>query len=291
MRRATIPALTALLAVCALLVGCAAPPSPPTPTPPGTTTPSVVDFDPGAESVALGLVNLWRVSGAEGESPHTWLRLEAGGFQLWRSCGMIDGSWQATETLFIGSVFGSSGACATKELPTVPWLNKVTGYRHVGDGWELTGASGQVLASLRIDGAPKPIPTAAEFFTQPPEITEHIRASLRQRAPLAAGLSPASREQLSGTWVPSGAAKKTHPHVTFAGDAWTGSDGCNGASGRWTIDAKGAFLATSGAMTQIGCDGAPVPSWIALARTAALDGNTLTLFDLAGSKIATLQRD
>lgn len=283
-----MPALATMLAASALLLGCTAQPAP---APRNPNVPPVADLDTGGESTALGLVNLWRVSGAEGESSTTWLRIDAGDFQLWRSCGMIDGSWQATETLFLASVFGSSGECATNGMPTIPWLEAVSEYHRAGDGWQLSDANGHVLASLSIDGAPKPIASAAEFFTQPPPITDRTRTLLRQRAPLPAGLSAASRAQLSGTWVPAGPAKNTHPHVTFAGDTWTGSDGCNGASGRWTIDAKGAFLATSGAMTLIGCDGAPIPSWISNARTAALDGDLLKLFDVTGSEIATLQRD
>ena len=57
--------------------------------------PPVAGPGAGGVSPALGLVNLWRVAGAEGEDADTWLRLDAQEFQLWRDCGMITGSWKA----------------------------------------------------------------------------------------------------------------------------------------------------------------------------------------------------
>src|SRR5687767_13800723 len=87
------------------LAGCAqSPQAEQTPDPPATENTNV---EPGP----LGLVNLWRVSDAEGESDETWLRLDAHEFQLWRDCGMIQGTWSATETLLLATVFGALGDC------------------------------------------------------------------------------------------------------------------------------------------------------------------------------------
>lgn len=91
--------------------------------------------------------------------------------------------------------------------------------------------------------------------------------------------------------MPVAHAIATDPHVVFERDgSWTGSDGCNGGSGRWVVDPDGAFLATAGAQTLIGCEGAFVPGWVATARTAGLDGQWLKLFDATGTEIARLQR-
>lgn len=252
----------------------------------------------GSESAALGLVNLWRVSGVPDEEVDTWLRLDAGSFQLWRDCGMIDGSWGATETLFLASTYGASGDCVAQEtIPTVEWLDAVTGYRPAVAGWALTDASEAVVATLSIDGAPEPIPTAATFYAEPPVITDRVRELMRKPAPLPTGLSPVTAATMVGKWTPvdfvasTDPSRSTDPHVLFAQDGtWSGSDGCNGGDGRWTVDNAGALLATVGPMTQIGCEGAPVPTWVATARLAGFDGEQLRLLDRDGSEIARLER-
>ena len=153
-------------------------------------------------------------------------------------------------------------------------------------------ASGEVVASLSIDGAPEPIPTAAEFYAQPPEITEKVRAAFHAAASLPAGLTPATPAALDGKWVPVAYAVSTDPHVLFVADGtWTGSDGCNGGQGRWAVGADGEFLATAGPSTLIGCEGAPVPSWAAQATTAGINADGwLLLFDAAGTEIGRLAR-
>lgn len=261
-------------------------------------TPPPTEAGTGPESAALGLVNLWRVSGVPEEEVDTWLRLDAGSFQLWRDCGMIDGSWGATETRFLASIYGASEDCVTPEgFPTAEWLDAVTGYRAVGAGWQLTDAGGGVVATLTIDGAPEPIPTAAKLYTEPPEITDSMREVMRKPAPLPTELRPVTAATLVGKWTPvdfvasPDPSRTTDPHVLFARDGtWTGSDGCNGGNGRWAVDTAGALLATVGPMTQIGCEGAPVPTWVATARLAGFDGELLSLLDLDGSEIARLER-
>lgn len=278
--------LTVTIGVIALLAGCAQSPG-------GTGEPSTSAPDDSGETSAIDLVNLWRVTGAEGEEPETWLRLDAGELQLWRDCGMLVGSWLATDSLLIASLYGGMGECTTTEPPHVPWLESVTGYRAISGGWELTDANGAVIAELTIDGAPEPIPTAAEFFAEPPEITEATRELLRQPADLPSGLTPATSTDLEGRWTPQPpvAGANDEPHVVFSPDGgWTGTDGCNGNQGRWAASATGSFLATSGASTLMMCDGAPVPSWVSSARSVSIDAGVLTLFDIDGIELARLQR-
>lgn len=282
MRRIVLVVLSA-----ALLAGCAGNPTPPT----APDSPSVTGPGSPGESRALGLIGLWRVSGASGEQPDTWLRLDAVEFQLWRDCGMILGSWSAGEEAFIASPYGAIGDCAAGGLPTVAWLESATAYESAGAGWELTDADGVVVASLAVDGAPEPVESAADFYAQPPELTEETYQAFRRSAPLPAGIEAATAESLTGRWVPIEFTGATDPHVDFAADgSWEGSDGCNGAGGRWSSGSGGELLTTAGPSTLIGCDGALVPYWVAAARIAGFDGDRLLLLDRDGNELGRLVR-
>lgn len=283
MKRFALPVVAILL-----LAGCAG--QPPVDDLPPASPPMFAEPGVG-ESAALGLVNLWRVTGAEGEGEETWLRLDAQEFQLWRDCGMINGSWAATDTIFLGEAWGAMGDCATDGMPVVGWLNQVVGFAATAEGYDLLAADGSVVASLSIDGVPEPIPTAAEYFAEPPEITAEVRAQFAAPAPLTVELESATADALQGTWV-SPTIASTNPHVAFAADGtWTGSDGCNGGSGRWAVDGDGGFLATSGPSTLMFCEGAPIPSWVAQAASAGFDADGLLhLFNASGNALGSLAR-
>ena len=285
MKRFAVPVLAALL----VLTGCAGQEPGGVPNP---DAPPMMGVPADGESEAIGLVNLWRVTGATGEADPIWLRLDAGEFQLWRACGMIMGSWRATDTLLIAAPYGAGGECATTTLPEVDWLAQVVGFEVTPDGYDLIDAAGAVVASLSIDGAPEPISTAAEFYTQPPEITDAVREYFRAAATLPHGVATASAEALEGKWVPVAYAVSTDPHALFEPDGtWTSSDGCNRGEGRWVVGADGEFLATSGPSSLIGCEGAPVPSWVAQATMAGINADGwLLLFDAAGTEIGRLAR-
>ncbi len=283
MKRLALPAVAVLM-----LAGCAG--EPPIDDLPPASPPLFAEPGEG-ESAALGLVNLWRVADAPGEADETWLRLDAHEFQLWRDCGVIMGSWVATDSLFLASVHGASGDCVTDAIPSITWLESATSFTETPDGYQLLADGDKVVASLTIDGAPEPIETAAEYLTEPPELTEEVHARFRAPAPLDDGLEPATTEALAGRWVPSETAP-TDPHAVFEpGGTWTGSDGCNGGSGRWAVGDGGDFLATSGPSTLMWCEGAPVPSWLAQATAAGLDADgALHLFDVSGTELGVLIR-
>ncbi|KGJ73484.1 hypothetical protein GY21_10920 [Cryobacterium roopkundense] len=283
----------AALAVALALVVAACAPAPGEQDDSRSNPPPPTDSGNGRESAAIALVDIWRVSGAADEEVDTWLRLDVPEFQLWRDCGMIQGSWRATGSLFLASTYGASGECATgTTLPRVPWLESVSGYRAAGEGWELHDPQGTTLATLTRDGAPDPIPTAADFYTEPPVITDATREALRQPVPLAGSLTPASPEDLAARWVPESDSGTTDAHVVFEADGtWTGSDGCNGGQGRWVADGAGALLTTSGVSTLMSCDGAPVPYWVTQASWAVFDDGWLRLLDMHGSELGRLQQD
>jgi len=271
------------LAACLLVAGCAT-------TPNGTA--SSPDPPVTGGSRAVELLNLWRVTDAPGEPADTWLRIDVAEFQLWRGCGMIHGSWAATDTLFLGSVTGASGECGTTDsMPTIDWLEEVAFYERIAGGWELLGDDGALVATLTIDGAPEPIATAADFYAEPPVVTDDAREALRPPAALPDTLEPAAAAFLHGRWVPMNGASPTDPHVAFdAEGGWSGSDGCNGGGGRWAVDDDGRLPTTSGPSTMIGCEGAPVPTWVATAQRAAIDGDLLVLVAQDGADIARLTR-
>ncbi len=112
-----------------------------------------------------------------------------------------------------------------------------------------------------------------------------------QPAPLPSNLVAATSATLVGRWVPSPVRtyQGTGPFVSFtANGAWTGSDGCNGQGGTWTVGSGGAFHATSGPSTLIGCEGEPVGAWMVGAQRAGFSGSTLILLDASGATLGRL---
>ncbi|WP_024356850.1 META domain-containing protein [Leucobacter chironomi] len=81
------------------------------------------------------------------------------------------------------------------------------------------------------------------------------------------------------------------PSIVFEPDgSYTGNDGCNGIGGRWRNDTGADDTVDLGTMhsTRMFCEG--VDTWLSLARSAELSGDTLTLLDEDGGEIGTLQR-
>lgn len=282
-------AAAATLVALAVLAGCAGG-SGDDGAPPGAGP----DAEVGAGADPVGLIGLWRVHDAEGESDPTWLRLDAPGLDLWRDCGLVTGSWSASGTAMVAAVFGAVGDCGGSAVPEVPWLTSTAAYRSADEGWELLDAAGSVVATLTVDGAPEPIPSVAEAYAEPPEVTAEARAALAPPAALPEGLAAVDAAELEGRWVPASGSgwPAEEPFVEFGADgSWTGSDGCNGAAGRWAVDQGGRLLATEGPMTAIACDGVGVPGAVANAGRAGLDGGTLVLTDAAGEELLRLARD
>jgi hypothetical protein len=250
------------------------------------------DKDVGDNSGDVALVNLWRVSGAVGETPNTWLRLDASEFQLWRDCGMLSGSWAASGTRLVASVDSANDACAPgNDWTKIGWLDAATSYRRTTTGFALVSRDGHDVATLTVDGAPKPIDTVDDPYAKPPVVTEAVRQAFQPPKAVPAKLTPATSAMVTGTWVPATGAMATNPHATFAADgSWTGTDGCNGGGGRWAIDAGGRFLTTASLSTAIGCDGAPIPAMVTATTRMAFDGATLVLLGRDGREEGRLAR-
>lgn len=244
-----------------------------------------IDEDTWADPVDL--VGMWRVGDA-GEADDTWLRLDAGGVALWRGSSVLSGSWTADGRTVVATLDGSSGPSPGDLDPE--WLVGTHRYRLNDEGWQLEDGDGDVVATLTVDGAPEPVDTMAEWYAEPPEVTDDVREALAPPGRPPEGARLARAEQLLGRWVPAGQTVETDPHVLFADDGtWTGSDGCNGQGGRWAVS-EGRLLALAGPMTLIGCLGAPVGGWLGGASYAMVDGAELVLVGADGDELGRLVR-
>jgi hypothetical protein len=261
--------------------------------PPGSTPGAPQPADP------LRLIGVWQVRGTD-EAPDTVLRVDATELSLWRSCGVLYGSWRADERGLLVADAGQSGdgRCVTADDTALtlrpPWLAAATGFRADGDARVLVDDHGAVTAHLdpatgspAADGSRSP-------FADPPVVDDQARVAFAVPKPLPTGLRPATRSTLVGRWVPDGADAVQRPQVPFlqldADGSWTSSDGCNGSMGRWTAGGDGRVLATSGVSTLIGCHNLPVGGWWATAARAGFDGPALVLLDGNGDELARLMR-
>ncbi|WP_051580425.1 META domain-containing protein [Pseudonocardia acaciae] len=107
------------------------------------------------------------------------------------------------------------------------------------------------------------------------------------------GDRPADRVGLVRRWVPvsgGGAANRRPPFVELRADGgWSGSDGCNGLRGTWSLGADGAWRATQGPTTKMACDNVNVGLWLERATSVRLDGAVLVLVDGGGQETGRLR--
>ena len=281
----------AMTVAALLLSGCAPAAEPPLSVPPGERETSDVD--------AVGLLDVWRVSGAEGEGKDTWLKFAPNEFVLWRDCAVVFGSFRASGSLLIANPDAAHGwpECTMPEgPPTVPWLTSVASFAETEGGYELLDADGETVATLTVDGEPPETPGLDPAVREAPEVTAEVEALFAAPAPLPAGITPAT--DLLGRWLPvvapsgDGAEAEqptTEPFVEFLEDGtWTGSDGCNGHGGRWAATPEGNLIATAGPSTLIFCEGAPVGTWMSSTALAGMAGEELVLLDNAGTELGRL---
>lgn len=292
-----------VVAAVLLLSGCAAPAVDPVVDP---AVDSAADSDIGDAAAAgrggaVGLVNLWRVTGAESAGDHAFLRLEAGELVAWTDCGIATGSWRASDTAFLAEVSGAIGGeecirtapSASAPAASLAWLYAARGFRTSDDATsaELLGADGDVVAVLTIDGAPPASSDHSDDYLVPPEITPEIESALAEPAPLPAAVRPAVMDDLLGRWAPDNAEYSGDAFLQFASDGmWSSSDGCNHTVGRFAVADDGRLLATSGMTTLIGCDNWPGATWPwSNGRVGVVDGG-LAFVDVDGTMLGAAVR-
>ena len=120
-------------------------------------------------------------------------------------------------------------------------------------------------------------------------------ASAASSAVVSPSAAPASSGSAAGTTIVGTWATGTtyqsanQPFVTFAADGtWTASDGCNRVQGTWKESAPQTLAVTSGPMTMMACDGAPLPGAVAGTHTYKVTDEKLTLYDKAGKELVSL---
>lgn len=88
-----------------------------------------------------------------------------------------------------------------------------------------------------------------------------------------------------GTWGPGGTGK-AQLVLTEDGKV-SGTDGCNQLNGSWTDDA-GKVTFGMMASTLMACDG--VDTWLSGLNAATVSGSTMTVLDVNGAEIGTLDK-
>jgi heat shock protein HslJ len=247
----------------------------------------------------LQLVGTWRVV-ATGEHPAPIVSVSGLGLLLWKSCGWLSGDWNANQQgLFVGILNGGVPACVLGTNSAADlnprWLATATAYRGSGSDELLLGPNGGVLARLVPTTVPKVLRKGVLPAYLHPVVTPELRKVLLQaNRPLPTGLVPAVERQLIGHWFsanPTVGHWPQTPYLAFTPNGnWSGSDGCNGLGGRWSLGSSGTLVVVSSPSTLIGCNNVDVGAWLSQATRAALQGRTLVLVSAAGKVTGRLRR-
>lgn len=255
-----------------------------------TTGDGTAGAAPEAGGLPSELIGTWRVEGPDDGATLTI----SDEVRLWGECVLM-GDWRASrEGLFVAGLFGRSGDCAEDGGLGPSWLHEVTHFAVDGQR-RLLLAGGEVVATLTPGATPDVPSSMSPDLAVPIEVTDEIRAALDSATrPLPDDLVAPAAEQLLGRWTPlepDGRPTTTPSFAAFHADgSWSGSDGCNGQGGRWVLGDAGAWVATSGAQTLIGCDGISATGIVAPAVRVGLDGEELVLIGRDGRETGRVVR-
>jgi hypothetical protein len=246
---------------------------------------------PVLHSNPIALVGTWKVK-APGEGPGVALSLGER-LILFRSCGEIGGDWRADHAgRFVDYLFSEDGSCSHgREAIAVPWLTQATGYRVQGRHRLLLNSAGHVVARLSPGAHPSVNSHDSPSDALPVRLTPAIRAMLAPSPPLSSGLRPANADTIVGRWRTLGRqAGNRASYVQFnPNGSWVGSDGCNGAAGRYAIDDSGRLITTDGGPNGlVACQGTQAMYWVERTRRIGVDGHDLVLLDAHGKVLGRL---
>lgn len=285
----------ACVALALLVTACTSSPGGPggTASTPVVTTPgTALSLDP------LALLGTWQVTGT-GEHPLPILSLNSDNLEVWARCGAMTGSWAAnSEGMIVGILFGGPPAClvgARSAANTSPaWLSSAVRFSASGRDELLLDSNGRTLARL----VPAPRSETPTTMVVAPKLRAKESEALRRRllavVRLPSGLTPATRLELLGRWIPANRSEDHPRHMAYlsikADGSWSGSDGCNGYYGRWAAGASGRLVVVAGPTTLVGCNNVPVGYWFQLSVVAGFQGHTLVLVDENGHVTGQLRR-
>lgn len=114
-----------------------------------------------------------------------------------------------------------------------------------------------------------------------------------------ASATAATAQSVTGSWRATKmdgfttlkTARPEDPIVTFNADGtWTGSDGCNGLSGTYSIGQRGEFTAKVGPQRLAGCSNVPHTQVLLEAKRIDSDKTTLQFYAADGREVARYAR-
>lgn len=261
------------------------------------TTPSVPT---GSAGSAIDLVPVvWRVRDAAGEADRTWLRVDGLSLNVLRPKGEVFLPWRPDQNHLVAEVAGWSMSLGTKDPPAVAWLTDAVSFERSGAGWLLRDAKGRVTARLVRDGSPPPSKSST---VTPPSVDARMRAQLADAVP-GPGVRSVDPATLVGRWVVPGFDPSVA--LVFPADGrWQAVTSCESGtgpdegSGRFRLLSSGRLLVAAGPVAAVGCSEPKTPApadtkaitFADRAGSVLLDGDELTLFDRAGTRLGTLHR-
>jgi heat shock protein HslJ len=180
--------------------------------------------------------------------------------------------------------------------PRCPKPSATTGARRAQRRtWIVSGAAAAAVAAIAVAGfglaGSQNKPTQSPVAAGP--------ASTTQTAPVGATTQALTPQTVAGTWRAQQmvfskvleAARPEDPVLVFKADGtWTGSDGCNGLQGTYSIGQRGTFSATVGPQHLIGCENVPHTGVLHAAKRIAISGDTLQFFGADGRQLASYAR-
>jgi len=159
--------------------------------------------------------------------------------------------------------------------------------------WMISGAAAVAVAAVAVAGFAL---TGGNTSEQPPVAAGGAPQST---APATAAVQPLSAKTLAGTWravqitgtKSLKSARPDDPVLVFKADGtWSGSDGCNGLQGTFTIGQRGEFAAKIGPQHLIGCDNVPHTGVLQSAKRIEVSEDTLTFAAADGKELARYAR-
>ncbi|MET9318153.1 META domain-containing protein [Kribbella sp. NPDC003505] len=157
--------------------------------------------------------------------------------------------------------------------------------------WMVSGAAAAAVAAIAVAGFG--LAGSQNKPTQPPVATGEATAPARATA------QALSAQAVAGKWRATAmlgtrtlkSSRPEDPVLVFKADGtWTGSDGCNGLQGTYTIGQRGSFTATVGPQHLVGCENVPHTGVLHAAKRIAVSGDTLQFFDADGRQLASYAR-
>lgn len=209
-------------------------------TPPPSATPS------GSVRVPItDLVGAWEISGTGTALDGRSMAITEWELTVEIECGPVTTWWAAGSRAWVTSMWwAADGKCIDEhaygdDIPAIEPLTRVVAYERSGDGWRLTDGADATVAEL----TPQKISASPWADWHPLRFDVDDPGAWTFPA-LAEGLTPATAQDLVGTWRTVGT---DDPGATFTGTTWT-NNGCHGGTAAFAVEPGGFFVTHGFAM-------------------------------------------